>query len=359
MTNQDTDRSSTGVPGLDEILRGGYIPARIYLVDGNPGAGKTTLALQYLLEGVRRGERCLYVTLSETRDELTAGRRVARLVARRHRGRRADRRRAPIARRATQITMYHPSEVELTETTRKVLRRVERVKPQRMVFDSLSELRLLAQSSLRYRRQILALKQFFIGRSCTVLLLDDRTAEGPDLQLQSIAHGVLSLRHSARLRRALRQLRGGEVPRQRLHQRLHDFAIRRGGLAGVSAPGRVRARAPTFEREHGHQRRAPTRRAARRRHRPRHHHAADRPARHRQVDHRAAVRRGGRAARRSCRGVRVRGVAGHPARARAAVSACRCAEGTRPGRDRWCASIDPAEVSPGEFAAPGARVGGA
>jgi circadian clock protein KaiC len=133
---------------------------------------------------------------------------------------------------AAQVTMYHPSEVELSETTKRVLAAVERVNPSRVVFDSLSEMRLLAQSSLRYRRQILALKQFFIGRHCTVLLLDDRTSEGSDLQLQSIAHGVISLEQLAPVygtsRRRLRVLkfrgtgyRGG----------YHDFTIVQGGLA--------------------------------------------------------------------------------------------------------------------------------
>lgn len=192
MDSGSPPRLATGVPGLDDVLHGGLLSGRFYLVDGNPGAGKTTLALQFLLEGARAGERCLYVTLSETRDELVAGARshgwsldgieIVELLD-------DD---AELA-GEHDVTMYHPSEVELTRTVRKVLEAVERHRPGRVVFDSLSELRLLAQSSLRYRRQILALKQFFNGRRCTVLLLDDRTAEGPDLQLQSIAHGVISL----------------------------------------------------------------------------------------------------------------------------------------------------------------------
>ncbi len=131
----------------------------------------------------------------------------------------------------TQVTMYHPSEVELNETTKKVLDAVERINPNRIVFDSLSELRLLAQSSLRYRRQILALKQFFIGRQCTVVLLDDRTAEGSDLQLQSIAHGVISLEYlspiygAARRRLRVLKFRGTDF-----RGGFHDFRIRRGGL---------------------------------------------------------------------------------------------------------------------------------
>ena len=130
------------------------------------------------------------------------------------------------------LTMLNPSEVELTETTRKVLEAVERFRPTRMVFDSLSELRLLAQSSLRYRRQILALKQFFVGRECTVMLLDDRTAEGPDLQLHSIAHGVIALDFKAppygKVRRELQVLkfRGSDFA-----SGFHDFVIRRGGIS--------------------------------------------------------------------------------------------------------------------------------
>src|SRR5687767_4341215 len=168
--------SGTGIPGLDSILGGGFTPNRLYLVEGDPGAGKTTLALQYLIEGAARGEAGLYVTLSETKEEVLSVAQshgwsldpihICELVASEE-SLTAD----------SQYTMYHPSETELGETTKRVLEEVERVKPQRCVFDSLSELRLLAQNPLRYRRQILALKQFFVGRQCTVLLLDDRTGD--------------------------------------------------------------------------------------------------------------------------------------------------------------------------------------
>ena len=183
---------AVGIPGLDDILGGGLTPDRVYLVEGNPGSGKTTLALQYLIEGRRLGEPGLYVTLSETKAELAAvakshgwsldGITLLELVA-------------PEAELEpdNQYSMFQPSEVELGETTTTLLAEVERTKPRRAVIDSLSEMRLLAQSPLRYRRQILALKQFFIGRECTVLLLDDKTSETEDLQLQSIAHGVVSL----------------------------------------------------------------------------------------------------------------------------------------------------------------------
>jgi circadian clock protein KaiC len=228
--SQTLSRSATGIPGLDEVLCGGLISERLYLVDGNPGAGKTTFALQYLLEGVRLGESCLYITLSETHEELAAGAQshgwslegieIVELVASEDE---LD--------GEAQLTMLHPSEMELSDTTRNVLNAVERFKPKRMVFDSLSELRLLAQSSIRYRRQILALKQFFIGRRCTVLMLDDRTAEGPDLQLHSIAHGVIALDSTSpaygRLRRQLQvhKFRGSDFA-----SGFHDFTIRRGGI---------------------------------------------------------------------------------------------------------------------------------
>lgn len=230
MPNRGLNRSSSGVPGLDAVLHGGFIPGRFYLVDGNPGAGKTTLAMQYLLEGQRSGERCLYVTLSETVDELvssaqshgwtTDGIEILELAAE-----------DSDLDGDTHLTMYHPSEVELSETTRRIIEAVERIHPQRMVFDSLSELRLLAQSSLRYRRQILALKQFFAGRDCTVLLLDDRTAEGPDFQLQSIAHGVISMEHKApAYGRALRQLQVVKFRGSDFHSGYQDCRIRHGGL---------------------------------------------------------------------------------------------------------------------------------
>lgn len=228
--NHPNPRARTGVPGLDEVVCGGLIPAQLYLIDGNPGAGKTTFALQFLLEGVRGGEKCTYVTLSETRRELEDGARshgwslegieIIELLP--------D---EDDLERDEQLTMLPASEVELGETTRKVLEAIERSSPSRVAFDSLSELRLLAQHSLRYRRQILALKQFFIGRRCTVLMLDDRTGEGADLQLHSIAHGVIALDSSApsygQARRELRvvKLRGSDFL-----SGYHDFTIRRGGL---------------------------------------------------------------------------------------------------------------------------------
>jgi len=229
-TKTSAARSATGISGLDDVLNGGFLASGLYLIDGNPGAGKTTLALQYLLRGIAEGERCLYVTLSETADELLAGARshgwsldgieLVELIPE-EKDLAGD----------SDLTMYHPSEVELSEATRKVIDAVERYKPQRLVFDSLSELRLLAQSSLRYRRQILALKQFFIGRLCTVLLLDDRTGEGPDQQLHSIAHGVVSLEQkSPAYGPALRQLQVVKFRGSTFRSGFQDFVIRRGGI---------------------------------------------------------------------------------------------------------------------------------
>ena len=222
-------RMGTGNEGLDQVLGGGFPANRLYLVEGDPGTGKTTLALQFLLEGARVGEPVLYVTLSETKEEMLSvadshgwsldGLEIYELVPP-----------AESLKTETQYTIFHPSEVELGDTTNAVIEEVERIQPRRVVFDSLSEMRLLARDPLRYRRQILALKQFFAGRQCTVLLLDDRTSTDGDLQVQSIAHGVLMLEQLAldygAERRRLRviKLRGS-----RYRGGFHDFQILTGG----------------------------------------------------------------------------------------------------------------------------------
>jgi circadian clock protein KaiC len=221
---------TTGIHGFDDVLAGGFTPHRLYLLEGVPGSGKTTLALQFLLEGARRGEPVLYVTLSETEEEI-------RGVSASHDWSLdgiAIRELAPSEESLKpdeQYTMFHPSEVELSETTKAILADVERIQPTRVVFDSLSELRLLSGNPLRYRRQILALKQFFAGRSCTVLMLDDLTSASQDLQVQSIAHGVVRLEQSfpdfGAERRRLIVLKYRGV---RFRGGYHDCAIRRGGL---------------------------------------------------------------------------------------------------------------------------------
>lgn len=221
---------TTGISGLDDVLGGGLTPNRIYLVEGDPGSGKTTLSIQFLLEGIKRNEAVVYVTLSETKLELLAvaashkwslaGIHIVELIP-------SELELDP----DNQYTMFQSTEFQLGETTKAILSEIDRVKPKRVVIDSLSELRLLAQNSLRYRRQILAMKQFFVGRECTVLLLDDNTSELNDLHLQSIAHGVLSLEHFAvgygaeRRRLRVMKLRG-----QRYRSGLHDFNIATGGL---------------------------------------------------------------------------------------------------------------------------------
>ncbi|HYQ82920.1 MAG TPA: ATPase domain-containing protein, partial [Rubrobacter sp.] len=183
--------AATGIKGLDHILLGGFPRNRVYLVQGDPGVGKTTLGLQFLLEGIRNGETTLYITLSESKEELDA-------VAESH-GWSLDgihiyeQLIGEEALSEEESTVFYPAEIELSETIKGMLLEVDRVKPQRVVLDSLSEIRLLAQSSLRYRKQILALKQFFAGRNVTVLCLDDRTSEVSDLQLQSVPHGVVEL----------------------------------------------------------------------------------------------------------------------------------------------------------------------
>ena len=227
-TPRAQERVRTGIAGIDDILGGGLTRNRLYLIEGNPGSGKTTAGLQFLLQGAAEGESVLYVTLSETAMELHA-------IARAH-GWSLDAVRvyelAPGEEGLkSDYTLFHPSEVELNKTMQGVLDVVEEIKPARVVFDSLSEMRLLARDALRYRRQILALKQFFIGRNCTVILLDDRTAEASDLQLESLAHGVIDLEQLApeygaeRRRLRVKKLRG-------LSYRggYHDFKIATGGL---------------------------------------------------------------------------------------------------------------------------------
>jgi circadian clock protein KaiC len=223
-------RMGTGIKGLDNILEGGFPKNRIYLVEGEPGTGKTTLALQFLLEGARAGEAGLYVTLSETKEELEAvaashgwsldGFQIYELLPT-----------AESLNPESQYTIFHPSEIELGETTNAVLEEVERIRPRRVIFDSLSEMRLLAREPLRFRRQVLALKQYFAGQQTTVLLLDDKVSDGRDLQVQSIAHGVLSLEHLAvEYGSERRRLRVVKLRGSRFRGGYHDFNIETGGV---------------------------------------------------------------------------------------------------------------------------------
>lgn len=220
---------STGVEGLDDVLHGGLPAERLYLVEGHPGSGKTTIALQFLLAGVANGERTMYVTLSETAEELAAtaashgwsldGIDIFELVP-------SEASLRPDA----SYMMFHPSETELSDTTQAVLEQARAIRPSRLVFDSLSEFRLLAQNSLRYRRQILALKQFFARQECTVLFADDRTNDA-DMHLFSLAHGVISLERrvtdygSMRRHLQVNKLRG-----RAFREGWHDARIERGGF---------------------------------------------------------------------------------------------------------------------------------
>jgi circadian clock protein KaiC len=229
VTPHDAARAHTGIPGLDDVLAGGLPAGRLYLLHGEPGVGKTTVALSFLWEAARVKERCLYITLSETEEEL-------RSVADSH-GWSLDgitvfeMKLAEGDSGSDEYTLFHPAEIELSEAMDTLLAEVARVKPSRVVFDSLSEIRLLAQSSLRYRRQILALKHHFAGSGCTVLLLDDGTSEAGDTQLQSLAHGVIELEQVAPLYGAeRRRLRIIKLRGVKYRGGYHDYKITTGAL---------------------------------------------------------------------------------------------------------------------------------
>jgi circadian clock protein KaiC len=221
---------STGISGLDSILAGGLIKNRIYLIEGEPGTGKTTTGLQFLVAGARNGESVVYITLAETAAELQGvaqshgwnldGIHIHEVLPSEN-----------LLNPEVEYTMFHPSEVEMGTTTQMILSVIDKHKPTRVVIDSLSELQLLADSPLRYRRQVLALKQFFASRSCTVMLLDDRTAAGIDLQVRSIAHGVITLDQSVKdygaERRRVRVVKYRGVA---FRGGMHDYDIQYGGL---------------------------------------------------------------------------------------------------------------------------------
>jgi circadian clock protein KaiC len=221
---------SSGIAGLDDILGGGLTRERLYLLEGEPGTGKTTMALQFLIEGARRGEPVLYITLAENEVELRVvaqshgfsleGITVHEIIP-------AE----SVLDPGEQYTVFHPSEVELGETNELILSKIEQLNPTRVVLDSLSELQLLAANALRYRRHVLALKQYFARRACTTLFLDDKTALGGDQQVRSIAHGVVSLEQQesgyGADRRVLRVLKYRGIDFRRGP---HDYVIVSGGV---------------------------------------------------------------------------------------------------------------------------------
>ena len=222
--------ATSGIAGLDNILRGGFPRDCMLLIAGTPGTGKTTLAIQFLLEGIKQNETCLYVTLSETRAEIekvanSHGWDLSKLniteLVPSERNLSAD----------SLLTVFNPSELELGETTQALIAAANELRPQRLVIDSLAELRLIAQNPVRYRRQVLALKQYFSDRDCTVLLLDDRMGSGEGDHVQTVAHGVIVLEQLANQygaeRRRLRVSKMRGVP---FRGGFHDLTIRTGGL---------------------------------------------------------------------------------------------------------------------------------
>ena len=230
MEAREISNAATGIAGLDNVLGGGLARGRVYLLEGTPGTGKTTIATQFLLAGAAAGERTLYVTLSETEEELRDsaashgwsldGIELFELVPP-----------ESLLDEEQQQSLLYSSDLELGETARGIFAAFERIRPDRIVLDSLSEIRLLAQSSLRYRRQILALKHYFARHKATVLMLDDLTTEAADKTVHSVAHGVISLEELARDYGAeRRRLRIVKYRGRRYRGGYHDFLIEKGGV---------------------------------------------------------------------------------------------------------------------------------
>ena len=225
-----TGPAMTGITGLDNVLAGGLMRARVFLFEGSPGTGKTTIATQFLRTGAAAGERVLYITLSETEDELRAsaashgwtldGVDIFELVPP-----------ESLLDEDQQQSLLYSSDLELGETTKRIFEAFERIKPERVVLDSLSEIRLLAQSSLRYRRQVLALKHYFARQNATVVMLDDLTSEEHDKTVHSVAHGVVRLEELAPDYGAeRRRLRVIKYRGRRFRGGFHDFTIDTGGV---------------------------------------------------------------------------------------------------------------------------------
>jgi circadian clock protein KaiC len=229
-TLTQSSREPSGISGLDEVLGGGLPSNRLYVIEGDPGSGKTTLALQFLSEGVRLGQRGLYVTLSETVEELNdvAASHGLSLDGIELLGLNAISERLE---EESNYTVYHPSDVELGETIKRIREEVDRLNPRRVALDSVSELKILSQTSVRYRREILGLKQFFAGRQCTVLVLDDLTTSQGEQQLQSIAHGVIRMEREGReYGTTRRQIHVVKMRGVRFQDGRHDFLINTGGI---------------------------------------------------------------------------------------------------------------------------------
>lgn len=225
--SQNPNRASSGIVGFDAFTGGGFPRRRVYLLEGDPGVGKTTFALQFLLSGAQAGEKVLLISLAESREELeevalSHGLKLEKISV-------YDL--APATEQQEEYSILQPSELELTETIGKILSEVDRVKPDRIVLDSLSELRLLAQSPLKYRRQILALKRHFVSRNSTVLLLDDGASDAKDLTLQSMVHGVVELqKYSPVYGKARRKLQVVKLRGVNFQAGFHDFNITTGGI---------------------------------------------------------------------------------------------------------------------------------